>query len=105
MAKTFSQKEYEDNKGKYELIIHTLQKENLTLSNKQLKRYWIYSTLSFFAGIVSAIVVHICTKDTGDIAKTKQRITALEQTVSILADSAQNVKVYRTNGKDTIILR
>jgi len=96
---------YEQNKADYELIIHKLQKENLELSNKQLKRYWVYSTLSFFAGIISAIIVHTYTKDTEDIEKAKQRITALEQTVSTLADSARNVKVYRTNGKDTIILK
>lgn len=76
MAKTFSQHDYEENKAKYELIIHNLQKENLQLANKQLRRYWLFSTVSF-----------------------------LKLSVANLEDSAQDVKVYRTNGKDTIILK
>jgi hypothetical protein len=39
MTKTISQLDYEENKAKYELEIHRLQKENLILSNEVLKDY------------------------------------------------------------------
>lgn len=105
MAKSISELQWEKNKYRYQKELAELQTTNLKLSNKQLKRYWLLTTVSFFTGIISAIIVHTYTKDTGDIEKLRERINSLEQSVANLEDSAQDVKVYRTNGKDTIILK
>ena len=112
MAKSFSGYNYEQNKGDFEFKIHTLlaenlklSSENLQLSTKQLKRYFLYSIASFFVGIISAIIVAVCISKLipGDKSKLEQRIITLEQTVSQLADSIQTLKVSYTKQKDSVI--
>jgi len=55
MSRTISGNDYESNKADYELIIHKLQKENLELSNAQLRDYrytkWM-ARLSFGISLV-----------------------------------------------------
>lgn len=56
MSKTISQIEFEENKSVYELEIYKLQRENLRLSNRQLRKYWLLTIVSFLIGVVSTIV-------------------------------------------------
>lgn len=61
MSRTISGSLYESNKADYEVIIHKLQKENLELSNAQLKDYrvtkWI-ARISFGISII-LLIVHL----------------------------------------------
>jgi hypothetical protein len=110
--RTISGLNYEQNEYEFKLELHKLQKHNfelqqinLTLSNKQLKRQYLHSIISFMAGIISAIIVHIYTKDTKDIERLEQRIIIAEQTVNQMKDSTRNAKVLSTNPKDSLIYR
>ena len=103
---------YEQNKSEYDFQLFKMQKANfdlqqtnLNLTNRQLKRFYWHSILSYTAGLASAIILHIYTKDTKDIEKLEQRIIIAEQTVNQMKDSIRNAKVLYTNSKDTSFVR
>lgn len=110
MAKSIEQIEYERDKSRFELEIHKLQTENLILSSenlkistRQLKRYFLYSIISFITGILSAAIIQYIGKtESRDILRLEQRITALEQTANQLEDSIQTLKVLNTNERDSL---
>src|SRR6266498_2575491 len=98
MSNSIKELDYKSNHEKYNLILHELQAENLRLSTKQLKRYFIYSIISFLAGILSAIIVAICVSilKPADTGKLEQRIATLEQSSNQLKDSFRILKAEHT---------
>lgn len=56
MSSTISGHDYENNKSDYELVIHKLQKENLELSNAQLKDYQYTNWMARLSFIISIIL-------------------------------------------------
>lgn len=87
---------YERNKSEYDLQIFRLQKENLQLANKQLKRYWLYTIISFCLGVSSTFITHTYTKDTKDTQILSYKIDSIKAVVKNLEDSIRNVRVYNT---------
>jgi len=57
MSRTISGHDYENNKSDYELVIHKLQKENLELSNAQLKDYQYTKWMARLSFIISIILL------------------------------------------------
>ena len=57
MSKSISGHDYENNKSDYELVIHKLQKENLELSNAQLKDYPYTKWMARISFAISALLL------------------------------------------------
>lgn len=103
MASTLKELDYKTNPDKYNLALLELQSENLRLSTKQLKRYWLLTCSSFILGIVATtITTRIGNQDKPKVEKLEYRITLLESTVNKMGDSIQNLLIYNTIRKDSL---